>query len=190
VKRMILPAGLVLAAATPVAAGAAVTHGNGGVKAPTAAHDRAYEHAYAAVAHKLGRRAPGRNIVKDGVSAGRAATDAEVLGSLAVLDRMLAAAAAPAPTSTPTSTVTSAAAAPVSSAGASGVPACASESGTNYSTGAANTNPSSGATGRYQITPGTAAAYGCDLSTSSGQDACAQQIYDHQGAGAWVGCGG
>jgi hypothetical protein len=70
------------------------------------------------------------------------------------------------------------------------VPACASESGTDYSTGADNTNPSSGATGRYQILPSTAAAYGCDLATAAGQDACAQTIYDHQGAGAWVGCGG
>ena len=73
--------------------------------------------------------------------------------------------------------------------GASGVPACASESGTNYSTGSANTNPSSGATGRYQIIPSTAAAYGCDLSTPGGQDACAGRIYRGQGAGAWVGCG-
>jgi muramidase (phage lysozyme) len=70
------------------------------------------------------------------------------------------------------------------------VPACASESGTNYSTGASNTNPSSGATGRYQILPSTAAAYGCSLTTPAGQDACAQTIYQHQGAGAWVGCGG
>jgi hypothetical protein len=74
--------------------------------------------------------------------------------------------------------------------GAGGVPACASESGTNYSTGAANTNPSSGATGRYQIIPSTASAYGCDLSTPAGQDACAVRIYHGQGAGAWVGCGG
>ena len=61
---------------------------------------------------------------------------------------------------------------------------------TNYSTGASNTNPSSGATGRYQILPSTAAGYGCNLSTPAGQDACAQTIYNHQGAGAWVGCGG
>jgi muramidase (phage lysozyme) len=77
-----------------------------------------------------------------------------------------------------------------SSAGAAGVPACASESGTNYSTDASNTNPSSGATGRYQILPSTAAAYGCSLATPAGQDACAATIYRNQGAGAWVGCGG
>jgi hypothetical protein len=188
VKRLILPAGLVLAAAAPATAGAAVGSGSTGAKAPTAAHDRAYERAYTQVARKLGHRAPGRDIVKDGVSQGRGATDAEVVRSLTVLERMLAAAAAPSPAATPTSTVASSA--PVSSAGASGVPACASESGTNYSTGASNTNASSGATGRYQITPGTAAAYGCSLSTPAGQDACAAQIYAHQGAGAWVGCGG
>ena len=185
-KRLILPAGLALAAAAaPPTAGAAPVGGRGGPQAPTQAHTRAYERAYHRVAHQLGRRTPGRNIVKDGVAKGRPATDAEVVSSLTVLQRMLAAAMQPATTS---STATSSAA--VSSAGASGVPSCASESGTNYSTGSSNTNASSGATGRYQITPGTAAAYGCDLSTPAGQDACAQQIYAHQGAGAWVGCGG
>src|SRR5207248_4871022 len=104
---------------------------------------------------------------------------------LTVLERMLA--PAPAPSTSSTSVSSSSAG---SSAGAAGVPACASESGTNYSTGPSNTNPSSGATGRYQILPSTAAAYGCDLSTPGGQDACAQTIYAHQGAGAWVGCGG
>ena len=185
-KRLILPAGAVLAAATPAAAGAAVPVSNGTVRTPTAAHERAYEHVYAQVVQKLGRRAPGRNIVSDGVSKGHSATDSQVVASLSVLERMLVAATAPAPTSTPTT----ATAAPSSAAGAGGVPACASESGTNYSTGASNTNSSSGATGRYQITPGTAAAYGCNLTTPGGQDACAQTIYAHQGAGAWVGCGG
>ena len=186
-KRLILPMGVLLAAATPAAAGAAVAGGVGhSSQAPTPAHARAYELVYAKVARNLGRRAPGRNIVKDGVSKGRPATDAEVLASLSVLDRMLAAALAPAPASTSTGATPAA----VSSAGAGGVPACASESGTNYSTGASNTNASSGATGRYQITPGTAAAYGCDLATPAGQDACAQTIYANQGAGAWVGCGG
>jgi len=185
VKRLILPAGVALVAIAPSGAAAAPTGGTGGHRAPTQTHRRAYERVYAQVAHKLGRRAPGRNIVKDGVAKGRPATDAEVVSSLHVLDRMLASAMQPASAS---STATSSA--PVSSAGASGIPACASESGTNYSTGPSNTNASSGATGRYQITPGTAAAYGCDLSTPSGQDACAQTIYQHQGAGAWVGCGG
>jgi hypothetical protein len=46
-------------------------------------------------------------------------------------------------------------------------------------------NPSSGATGAYQIIPSTAAAYGCDLSYPAGQDACASEIYAAEGAGAW-----
>jgi hypothetical protein len=48
-------------------------------------------------------------------------------------------------------------------------------------------NPS-GAYGAYQIMPGTAAAYGCDLSYPAGQDACAAEIYANEGASAWV-CG-
>jgi hypothetical protein len=172
-KRVILPAGAALVA---VSAGAAVA------KPPTPAHKRAYEHAYEQVAHKFGPRTPGRNIVKDGIGRGRPATDAETVSSLTVLERMLAPAPAPAAAVSSTGTV--------SSAGAAGVPACASESGSNYSTGASNTNPSSGATGRYQILPSTAAAYGCSLATPAGQDACAATIYRNQGASAWVGCGG
>lgn len=76
-----------------------------------------------------------------------------------------------------------------SSSGASGVPACASESGTNYSTGPDNTNASS-ATGRYQIIASTHASICPDLGWSPGeQDQCAARIYRQQGAGAWVGCG-
>lgn len=174
-KRMMLPATAAMITLVPGVAAA---------KPPTHAHARAYEHAYHAVQHKLGRRVPGRNIVKDGFSRGHAATDAETVHSLQILERMLV----PAPTVPATSAT--AALASGSTAGAGGVPACASESGSNYSTAAANTNASSGATGRYQILPSTAAAYGCSLATPGGQDACAQTIYRNQGAGAWVGCGG
>ena len=176
-KRYALPVGAAVVAAAAVAPGVAAA------AAPTRAHRQAYEHAYHEVAHQLGARVPGRNIVEDGTSHG-AATDAETVSSLAVLHRMLA----PAPSVSAVSSTSSSSA--VSSAGAAGVPACASESGDNYSTGADNTNASSGATGRYQILPSTAAAYGCNLTTPAGQDACAQVIYEHQGAGAWVGCGG
>ncbi len=182
-KRFLMPAGVTLLALAPAAAVA---------KSPTPAHVRAYEHAYRQVSHRLGRRVPGRNIVQDGVAQNRAATDAEVVSSLVVLERMLVPAPArsnPAVTNATSSRSTSAATS-TASGGAGGVPACASESGSNYSTGAGNTNPSSGATGRYQITPSTAAAYGCSLGTPAGQDACAQAIYARQGAGAWVGCGG
>lgn len=151
-------------------------------------HARAYEHAYHAVAHKFGREVPGRNIVADGTRHGGRPSDAETLTSLTVLRRMLHPAPAPEPTTT--SSDVSGDVSGGSEAGAPGVPSCASESGDDYSTGPENTNPSSGATGRYQILPSTAEAYGCDLSTASGQDECAQEIYDHQGAGAWVGCGG
>ena len=179
-KRLILPVGVAVAAVAPGVAAA---------KSPTPAHVRAYEKAYHEVSHKFGRRVPGRNILKDGIRAHHSVTDAETVASLQVLERILA------PTVSPATSATSAAtpatsAITGSTAGASGVPACASESGTNYSTGGANTNASSGATGRYQILPSTAAAYGCSLATAAGQDACAQTIYEHQGASAWVGCGG
>jgi hypothetical protein len=170
-KRILYPASIAVlttAAAVPAVAAA---------KPTTPAHARAYEHTYRRVAHQLGARTPGRNIVRDGLPGGHRPSDAQTVSSLGVLQRMLAPAAA---------TVSSAG----DAAGAAGVPACASESGTNYSTGADNTNASSGATGRYQILPSTAAAYGCNLTTAAGQDACAQVIYEHQGASAWVGCGG
>jgi hypothetical protein len=57
------------------------------------------------------------------------------------------------------------------------------ESGGNY-----NASNPSGAYGAYQIMPGTAQAYGCDLSTPAGQDRCAARIYAAQGASPWV-CG-
>jgi hypothetical protein len=168
-KWLLVPTSAALAAVLPGAAAA---------KSPTPAHAHAYERAYREVAHLFGWRAPGRNIVKDGVALHRAATDAQTLASLAVLERMVT----PARLSTAVSTA--------ARTGTGALPACASESGTNYSTGSDNTNTSSGATGRYQITPSTAANYGCNLGTSAGQDACAQTIYEHQGASAWVGCGG
>lgn len=57
----------------------------------------------------------------------------------------------------------------------------ACESGGDYGA----VNPSSGATGAYQILPSTSAAYGCDLSTPAGQDACAAAIYADVGSSAW-----
>jgi hypothetical protein len=159
-----------VAAALPAAAAA---------KPPTAPHAHAYERAYHQVVRLFGRRAPGRNIIAQGIAPHRAATDAQTVASLAVLERMVG----PAPGVSGTTTQTAA-------GGAGSLPTCASESGSNYSTGSDNTNASSGATGRYQITPSTAANYGCSLATPAGQDACAQTIYQHQGASAWTGCGG
>ena len=164
-----ISAAAVSAAALPAEATAA--------QPTTAVHARAYERAYRAVARHLGPGVPGRNIVRLGTAGGRRASDAQTVASIDVLERMLGSAEGSASLAG-------------SAVGAPGVPACASESGSDYSTGAANTNASSGATGRYQILPSTAAAYGCSLATPAGQDACAQVIYAHQGAGAWVGCGG
>jgi hypothetical protein len=177
-----LTAGTLALAAT--AATAAAVPAIASARPTTPAHARTYEHVYHEVAHRFGTGTPGRNIVADGTAQGRRPSDAQTLASLTVLQRMIGSVAATPATTTVAPAATSAA------AGAAGVPACASESGTNYSTGAANTNASSGATGRYQILPSTAAAYGCSLATPAGQDACAQTIYEHQGAGAWVGCGG
>jgi hypothetical protein len=161
--------------ATALAVATVAAPGVAAAKPPTAAHIRAYQGAYHRVAHQLGRRVPGRNIIAEGVGRSRRPSDVQTVHSLDVLQRMLGSGQS---------------GAAGSSAGAAGVPTCASESGTDYSTGSSNTNASSGATGRYQITPGTAAAYGCNLSTPAGQDACAGEIYRNQGAGAWVGCGG
>jgi hypothetical protein len=173
-KRFLLPAGATLVATAALAPGFA------SAQPTTTAHAHAYEHAYHEVVHAQGHRAPGRNIVKDGTARGAHPTDAQTVASLAVLQRMLQPAAT---ASTRADAVTD------DTAGAAGVPACASESGEDYSTGPDNTNASSGATGRSQILRSTAAAYGCDLATPAGPDACAQTIYEHQGAGAWVGCG-
>jgi hypothetical protein len=177
-RRFLIPTGVAVAALAPGVATA---------KPPTAAHAHAYEQAYREVSHKLGPRIPGRNILKDGRKDHNRVTDAQTVASLNVLERMVTPALAPA---TGAGASASSTALTSSTAGAGGVPACASESGGNYSTSASNTNSSSGATGRYQILPSTAAAYGCNLATAGGQDACAQTIYRNQGANAWVGCGG
>lgn len=70
--------------------------------------------------------------------------------------------------------------------GGSSIPSyiVACESGGDYNA----YNPSSAATGKYQILPSTASAYGCDLSTPGGQDECAAKIYADVGASAWS-CG-
>lgn len=74
---------------------------------------------------------------------------------------------------------------PTASAGYS-VPSyiVACESGGDYGA----VNPSSGAYGAYQILPSTSAAYGCDMSSPAGQDACAGEIYADVGSSAWS-CG-
>jgi hypothetical protein len=133
----------------------------------------------------------GPNIVKDGVN-GQPATDGRVCRKVDVLYRMeqkqieaaaaaeaaQAAEAAPAPAETTTAPTTT-------SSGGYSIPdyIVQCESGGDYSA----SNPS-GAYGAYQIMPGTASAYGCDLSTPAGQDACAAEIYSDVGTSAWA-CG-
>jgi hypothetical protein len=191
VKRIILTASLPVAVILPSVAVAST---------PTKPHIIKYERAYIHAKKVFGLSTVGCRLMK---TCHVKVTDDRIVHSTNVLHRMFAPPPTPVVASTPapvptvsatpvTSTPAVSSSAPVATASASGgggVPACASESGTNYSTGADNTNPS-GATGRYQIIPSTAANYGCDLSTPAGQDACAQTIYSHQGASAWVGCGG
>lgn len=75
--------------------------------------------------------------------------------------------------------------APATSGGPYSIPAyiVECESGGDYAA-----QNASGAYGAYQIMPGTADAYGCDLSTPAGQDQCAAEIYAAEGAAPWA-CG-
>lgn len=149
-KRTILSASLMLAVAAP---GVALA------KAPSPSHARAYQRAYTTARHKLGHRAPGRNIVKNGFDNRHGATDSQVVASLDVLHRMLA--------PPPVVAVSSAA---TSTGASSGLAACiiSHESGgdtqaTNGQyTGIAQWSPSSWAGGggtKYAASP-TSATYG------------------------------
>jgi hypothetical protein len=157
-----------------------------------------------AVIKKYGKRAPGRDVCRYGVRGGSAPTAQQLSGYLQTLKRQIAppppvvVATSPAAVSSATvysQTTSTQSYASASSVGAysGSLPACASESGTNYSTGSTNTNPKSGATGRYQEVPEHrrpgGLCYGMSLSPE-GQDECARVIYSHQGRSAWTNCGG
>lgn len=160
-KGLILPATVALAAVAPAAAGAKTPTLPGGAKAPTPAHARTYERVYDQVAREFGHRVPGRNIIKYGFAPNQPATDAETVASIGVLERMLVPTPASGPAVRPATTVSSPASdtsSATTGSGAGGVPACASESGTNYATGASNTNASSGATRSRRRRPPTTAA--------------------------------
>jgi hypothetical protein len=138
---------------------------------------------------KKGKREPGRDICVLGNRDGSTPPAPKLSDYLAVLHRKLT----PPPARVTTSSPSTGAGASSSGSTASGIlPACASESGTNYSTGPDNTN-ASGATGRYQEMPEHrqpgGLCYGIDLSPA-GQDKCAVIIYKDQGSGAWTNCGG
>jgi soluble lytic murein transglycosylase-like protein len=193
VKRLTLAAGAMLAVSVPAVADA---------KSVTPRHARQYARLYHQVAAKLGRRAPGRNIVRWGTRS-HAVTDAQVVNSIGVLERMLAptpavtAAAGAVGSVTQVSDVSPAAAGAgstpaVASAASTGspLPACTwqPESGGNPSA----VNASSGAGGYYQIMPSTWAAYGGSgapqTASMSEQTAVAQRIYQSQGPSAWSNC--
>ncbi len=191
-KRLTLAAGVTLAVSIPAVANAKPV-------TPRDAHH--YAHLYHQVAAKFGRRAPGRNIVRWGFGSDQRVTDAQVVSSISVLERMLAppppvapaavapAAKAPVAESATPVTQTSDAGTSAASAG-SPLPACTwqPESGGNPSA----VNPSSGAGGYYQIMPSTWAAYGGtgapQTAPMSEQTAIAQKIYSAQGPSAWTNC--
>lgn len=142
--------------------------------------EQEYLNLYEKVVKEEGARAPGRNIVKYDLANGKEPTEAHIADSIEVLKRILNPAPAPvAPVATSSVETTSY---------SGGVPAeleaiAQCESGGDYSA----VNSSSGAYGKYQILPSTAAAYGCDLATPAGQDACATEIYaGGAGRGQWV----
>lgn len=130
----------------------------------------------------------GRNLADDGLESGKDASAEQLRAGVQVMLRMLRPpvvkpVVVDAPeSSTPPAPVASV---PPTSA-SSGCTGMEAESGT---AGYSAYNPSSGATGCYQIIPSTAAAYDCDLSTPAGQDSCAAAICAGQGSGAWSSSG-
>ena len=192
-KRLTLTAGVMLAVSVPTVALA---------KPVTPRHARQYKHLYHQVAAKLGRRAAGRNIVRWG-ALGHTATDAEVVTSIGVLERMLVPQSAVTASATGVTSLTQASGSTTTAAGVShpagatssvstgsSLPTCTwqPESGGNPTA----VNPSSGAGGYYQITPATWAAYGGTGAPQSApmsqQTAIAQKIYQSQGPSAWTNC--
>lgn len=161
------------------------------------------------VVRALGKRAPGRDIVRWGVvkrnGKTRRATQAELMNYRDALSRMLAP-ARPSPTAashsstagvssstsgqTPAPQYRAVTDSSSSGSGAGNLPTCTwqPESGGDWHA----VNSSSGAGGRYQIMPSTWAAYG---GTGSPQDASpaeqtavAERIMQSQGPSAWVNC--
>lgn len=194
-KRIIVAATSIAALALPAAATAAV---------PSSTAHR-YQTDYHAVAHKFGQRAPGRNIITQGLASGHKAGASDVLRSINVLERMLhptpvvqasapvptstaAPAPAPAPASTSSSTSSTQPTATQSTGGSGyAIPGyiVQCESGGNWHA----VNPSSGAGGAYQIMPSTWQAYGGtglpqDASPAQ-QSAIASKIWSSAGPGAW-----
>lgn len=165
------------------------------VAATTPAHaklsylDRTYLRLYHRVARRRGDRAPGRNIVRQGLRSGHPPAARHVARSIRVLRRMLTPVAPAIATAAPVAVTTTTVAPTTSYSG--GMPACTwqPESGGSYTA----VNPSSGAGGKYQIIPSTWKAYGgsgpsAATASPAEQEAVARRVYAGQGASAWVNC--
>jgi hypothetical protein len=154
-KRRLMMMAALLAVVFPAAAQA---------KAPTARHRGVYSYVRRHVVAKLGAQAPGRNIVKDGTAKGPA-TDAQVVASTHVLERMLAPPPAPvvAPAAISTPTPSSSYSAPAASS--------------------ASYTPSSSA-GGYGSVPGVPSSFAqCVAMRESTNGAGSSNIYGIQGPG-------
>lgn len=185
-KRSIL-AGLALAlTATPAMADA---------KAPTHKHTVTYLKLYRQARRAFGVRAPGCKLIAPRATCHQAVSDAAVTKSIGVLLRMLTPAPAIATATSTPSQVSSGQAVSTSTAspgggGSGSLPSCTwqPESGGNWTA----YNPSSGAGGYYQITPGTWAANGGTGSPQSASPAeqtqVAERVWATQGPSAWVNC--
>lgn len=148
---------------------------------------RDYRQHYRKVRHRLGRRAPGRQILKHGVrfkGVTFVATCGELRQSRGQLEKLLVAPPVMYSTAVPPQQPPAAVKTDFNKAA---LPSCtwAPESGGNYGA----VNPSSGAYGKYQVIPSTWAAHCSDLGRDpSGQEECAARIWAAQGSGAWVNC--
>lgn len=149
------------------------------------------ERTYSANWHKVrkhvSKRAPGRNIRRDGVrfrGVTFVATCGELRRSRHQLKKLLRApslmySTAVAPAQPPAGVKTD--------FNMASLPSCTwqPESGGNYNA----YNPSSGAYGKYQVIPSTWQAHCSDLGRDpAGQEECAARVYAAQGSGAWVNC--
>lgn len=174
-KRFTLTASVLLAFSVPAVAQARV---------PTRQHASEYAKAYRTVAREFGRRTPGRNIMRDGFNSHRGATDADVVASLAVLQRMLA----PPPVVQSVSTTSASTPASYSSSGGWVIPSAVVQ----CESGGQNLAPNSAsAAGYYQIIKSTWAGYGgyssANEAPKSVQDAKAAQLWNGgKGSGDWV----
>jgi hypothetical protein len=153
--------------------------------------ERTYSKSYKKVANKHGKRAPGRNIRKNGVLFRKVvfnATCGELRRSRSQLKKLLrppfyTLVTSNVPPAQPPAGVHSAEQTGAFNGWAIPEYIVMCESGGDF-----NARNPSGAYGAYQIMPGTAAGYGCDLSTPAGQHRCAAKIYAAEGASPWV-CG-